>query len=61
MFLDRFSYLIFVVGVKGFELSATALSVFVVAFCVLLLRVRCLYLRSLFSLNMLVLLHRCYM
>ena len=35
---------------KGFELSATALSVFVVAFCVLALR-------ALFSLNMLALLH----
>src|SRR6266699_250339 len=40
--------------VRGFELWATAL-------CVLALRARCLSLRALFSLNMLALLHRCYM
>ena len=49
------------VGVRGFELSASVLYVFVVAFCVLALRARCLSLRSLFSLNVLALLHRCYM
>ena len=49
------------IGVRGFELSTTALSLFVVAFCVLALRDRCLSLRSLFSLNLLALLHRCYM
>jgi hypothetical protein len=36
-------------------------SVFVVAFCVLKLSAHCLYLRSIFYLNMLALLHRCYM
>src|SRR5436309_7196078 len=47
--------------VRGFELSAPALSLFVVAFCALQLRARCLSLRALFCLNMLALLHRCYM
>ena len=48
--------------IKGgrFELSATALSLFVGAFGVLPLCARCLSLRSLFFLNMLALLHRCY-
>ena len=45
----------------GFEPSATGLSLFAVAFCALQLRTRCLYLRALFCLNMLALLHRCYM
>jgi len=44
-------------GERGFELSATALSVFVGAICVLPLRARYLSLRSLFSLNVLALLH----
>jgi len=44
-----------------FELSANVLYVFVVAFCVLQLRTCCLYLRSIFYLNILALLHRCYM
>lgn len=43
-----------------FELSATGLSLFVVAFCVLQLSARCWYLRSIFPLNVLALLHRCY-
>jgi len=47
--------------VGGFELSATGLYVFVVAFCVLQLRARCLHLCSIFPLNVLALLHRCYM
>ena len=46
---------------RGFELSATALSLFVGAFCVLPLRARCLSLRALCYLNLLALLHRCYM
>jgi hypothetical protein len=41
-----------------FEPSATGLSLLVLAFCVLRLRVRCLYLRPVFYLNMLALLHR---
>jgi len=45
----------------GIEPSATALYVFVVAFCVLKLRARCLCLRAIFRLNMLALLHCCYM
>ena len=49
------------VAATGIELSASVLYVFVVAFCVLALRARCLSLRSLFSLNVLALLHRCYM
>ena len=49
------------VAATGIEPLATALSLFVVAFCVLALRARCLSLRSLFSLNLLALLHRCYM
>jgi hypothetical protein len=47
--------------VGGFELSASVLYVFVVAFCVLAVRARCLCLRSIFSLNLLALLHCCYM
>jgi len=49
------------VAATGIEPSATALSLFVVAFCVLALRARCLSLRSPFSLNLLALLHCCYM
>ena len=49
------------VAATGIEPSATALSLFVVAFCVLALRARCLSLRALFSLNLLALLHCCYM
>lgn len=49
------------VGARGFEPSATGLPLFVVAFCALQLSVRCLSLRALFSLNMLALLHCCYM
>jgi hypothetical protein len=45
----------------GIEPSATAFSVFVVAFCALQLPARCLSLRALFCLNLLALLHRCYM
>jgi hypothetical protein len=44
-----------------FELSANVLYVFVVTFCVLKLSARCLCLRSIFRLNMLALLHCCYM
>ena len=47
--------------VGRFELSAIALSLFVGAFCALTLRARCLSLRSLIYLNVLALLHRCYM
>jgi hypothetical protein len=43
-----------------FELWANGLSLFVVAFCVLKLSTRCIYLRSIFFLNMLALLHCCY-
>src|SRR2546421_12729312 len=46
--------------VRGFELSATGLSLFFGAFCALQLSARCLSLRALFCLNMLALLHRCY-
>src|SRR5258708_29062618 len=46
---------------RGFELPAPCLWLFVVAFCGLQLRVHCLYLRSIVSLNMPALLHRCYM
>src|SRR5438270_13928939 len=59
--LEDCSLLSLLVGVRGFELSATALSVFVVAFCVLKLSTRCLCLRAIFYLNLLALLHRCYM
>jgi hypothetical protein len=44
-----------------FELSATGLSVCAVAFRVLQLSAHCSSLRSIFYLNMLALLHRCYM
>ena len=44
-----------------FEPSATGLPLFVVAFCVLKLSACCLYLRSIFPLNVLALLHCCYM
>jgi len=47
--------------VGGFELPAPCLWLFVVAFCGLQLRVRCLYLRVIFYLHLLALLHRCYM
>src|SRR5438132_8008204 len=49
------------VAATGIELSATVLSLFVVAFCALQLSARCLSLRALFCLNLLALLHRCYM
>ena len=49
------------VAATGIELSASVLYVFVVAFCVLKLRPRCLCLRSIFRLNLLALLHCCYM
>jgi hypothetical protein len=52
-FLRVLSSLACGVGARGFELSATGLYVFVAAFCVLTLSVRCLYLRSIFYLNML--------
>ncbi len=42
-------------------LVCRCLPLFVVAFCVLQLGARCLYLRSIFPLNVLALLHRCYM
>jgi hypothetical protein len=48
-------------AVGGIELLVTVFSLFVVAFCVLAVRTRCLYLRALFCLNMLALLHCCYM
>ena len=54
-------WLLSLFGARGFELSATGLSLFVVAFCALQLSVRCLSLRSIFYLNMLALLHCCYM
>ena len=44
----------------GIELLTACLLVFAVAFLVLKLGVRCLYLRTLFCLNMLALLHCCY-
>jgi hypothetical protein len=49
------------VGARGFELSAIGLSLFAVAFRALTLRASCLSLRSIFYLNLLALLHRCYM
>jgi len=48
------------VGVRGFELSTTGFLLFVVAFCALLVHVHCLLSRSVFPLNLLALLHRCY-
>ena len=48
------------VAATGIEPIANGLSLFAVAFCVLQLRVHCLYLRSIVSFNMLALLHRCY-
>ena len=59
--LHRFSYLAFAVRVRGFELPAPCLWLFVVAFCELQLRARCLYLCAIFYLHLLVLLHRSYM
>ena len=44
----------------GFEPSATGLSLFALAFYALQLSTRCLSLRALFCLNLLALLHRCY-
>jgi len=61
VFKDRFAIASYSLVVGRFELSATGLYVFVGAFCVLQLRARCLYLRSIFPLNVLALLHRCYM
>jgi len=49
------------VAATGIELLATVFSLFVVAFCVLAVRTRCLSLRAIFCLNMLALLHCCYM
>jgi len=49
------------VAATGIEPFANGLSLFAVAFCVLQLRAHCLSWRSIVSLNMLALLHRCYM
>jgi|SRR5215469_108935 len=48
------------VGARRFEPSATGLSLFVVAFCVLTLLARCLYRHAFVYLKPLALLHRCY-
>jgi hypothetical protein len=50
----------YAVGTRGFELSATGLLLFAVAFRVLKLPASRLRLRSIFYLHMLALLHRCY-
>jgi hypothetical protein len=51
----------YAVGTRGFEPSATGLLLFAGAFHVLKLPAHCLSLHAIFYLNLLALLHRCYM
>jgi hypothetical protein len=50
-----------VIAATGIEPLTTGLSLFVGAFCALRLSICCLFLRAVFCLHVLALLHRCYM